>query len=145
MTQRHIFVFSFVALAILLSIILPRPIPYRSTQYQPEKERSIVLDFSSSRDDFCLDDMWCKRNGCGNICTSLLAPSMGGTCPPYWALGNAFCGCVDWQCRWFIQEGDKNLFSSPDWAVVSAVFRVHRLYCFNIACGTKGFHGSHNH
>ena len=70
---------------------------------------------------------------------------LGGTCPSYWALANAFCGYVDWQCRGFIEEGDKSLFSSPNWAVVSAVFRVHRLYCFNIACGTLSFHGSHNH
>jgi hypothetical protein len=49
----------------------------------------------------CTHDGECVVSGCGNHCVAWDVPAVGGTCPAYHALTDAFCGCLTGHCAWF--------------------------------------------
>ena len=52
----------------------------------------------------CEYDGECAPSGCGNQCATTREPHGSGTCEFRSSLQPALCGCVDGQCRWFVQK-----------------------------------------
>ncbi len=51
----------------------------------------------------CAHDGECVKGGCGNHCIGWRARPFTATCEAYDVLEDAYCGCVDNTCTWFVR------------------------------------------
>jgi hypothetical protein len=78
------------------------PQPYANASYDPAAPRGLLSPTSEEPDD-CEHDGECARSACGDMCTSWSGAHRTGACKDNPALTDAFCGCVEGHCRWFVQ------------------------------------------
>lgn len=71
-------------------------------RYARNPERAQPLPVARP-ENACVHDGECVTTGCGNGCGRWDVDHGSGTCLYYTTLSQAFCGCVENQCRWFTQ------------------------------------------
>ena len=86
------------------------PIPYDAAKYSQSKTRKPIEGNPQTEYNGCINrgscthDGECRKNGCGNHCTTYQMPSFAAICPHYrGVMEKAFCGCVKKRCTWFTQ------------------------------------------
>jgi len=78
-----------------------RPEPYASGLYRAGERRGLLRVPQGEPE--CAWDGECGRSACGGDCVSWTQAHRPGTCGADENLRDAFCGCVERRCAWFVQ------------------------------------------